>query len=105
MSDPYNDSNPNNRQTGVSDPLYAQKQAETLVTVSLVLGIAGLFTCGLTAIIGLVMIIIARRRGATGTVASVSLVVNIVIACINLVIWGAVLFFAVAQYLSLAAGA
>ncbi len=105
MSDPNYSSNPNNRQTGEPDPLYAQRQTDTQVTISLVLGILGLFTCGLTSFIGLVLIIIARRRGATGALAIVSLVINIVLVCAGLVVGGSVLFFAVTEYINAAAEA
>jgi hypothetical protein len=105
MSDPTGNYSQNDHRTALPDPVNEQRQAETLAMSSLILGIVGMFTCGLLAILGLVMIIIARRRGATGTVATVSLVVNIVISCFGLLIGGGVLFFAVEAYLEAAAKA
>ncbi|MBN1776470.1 MAG: hypothetical protein JW817_08415 [Clostridiales bacterium] len=105
MSDPTGNYSQNDHRAALPDPVNAQGQAETLATISLILGVVGLFSCGITAMIGLVLVIIARYKGASGTIATVSLVVNIVISCLGLLIGGSVLFIAVEAYVEAAAGA
>lgn len=95
MSDP-NDNSQEFRQDKISDP-YEKKQNDNMVLISLLLGIFGI------SVIGFILIIIARRKGATGTLSTVSFVINLLGVCAVVIILAAVIFFAVLQYLMMAA--
>ncbi|MDD4096650.1 MAG: hypothetical protein PHP22_10475 [Oscillospiraceae bacterium] len=60
MSDPTGNYSQNDHRTALPDPVNAQGQAETLATISLILGVVGLFTCGITAMIASAGILLFR---------------------------------------------
>ncbi len=70
-----------------------------MVLISLLLGIFGL------SAIGLILIIIARRKGATGGLATISLLINSVFLIVVVCNFAAVIFFAIQAYINAAAGA
>ena len=75
-------------------------KADGLATWSLILGIAGLLTCGLTAVVGLVLgiIALARKRGQEGTrrarnLAIAGVLISVIMIPVTLPMTGLLIIF------------